>query len=56
MPKEKGKEVEQFFDKVLCRELEKNTPAIKAVEIAHAETARKFNRKNPLLDTSTKPI
>jgi len=40
----------------LCRELEKNTPAIRAVEIAHAETAREFNRRNPLLDTPPKPI
>ena len=50
------KEEQEFFDKVLCRELEKNTPAIKAVAIAHEETARKFKRKNTLKGTTSKPI
>jgi len=40
----------------LCRELEKNTPAIKAVAIAHEETARQFKRKNPLKGDSSNPI
>mgnify|MGYP003147588571 CR=1 FL=1 len=46
----------KFFDKVLCRELEKNTPGVKAVQIAHEETARQFKRKNPLQGTTSKPI
>ena len=50
------KEEQEFFDKVLCRELEKNTPAIKAVAIAHEETARKFKRKNTLKGNTSKPI
>jgi hypothetical protein len=42
----------KFFDKVLTRELAKPISNVKAMQIAHRETAIKFKRKNPLQGTS----
>ena len=49
---EKSKESMEFFDKVLTRELAKPISNVKAMQIAHRETAIKFKRKNPLQGTS----